>query len=121
MAYANPVFKDSGSNNKPPLFCGEYFDFWKIRLKTHLESQGEEIWDVVQNGLFFPASVVNGVGTEKTKVSWDEDDKKKVLYNKKAINLLQSALIMNELFHVSQCTMKKNRIHWWKLMKEPLK
>ena len=109
-ANQNPVFKDGGSNNKPPLFCGEYFDFWKIRMKAHLEAQGEEIWDAVQNGPFVPTSVVNGVGTSKPKGSWDEDDKKKVLYDKKAINLLQGALSMDEFFRVSQCTTAKKNM-----------
>ena len=106
-ANQNPVFRDGGSNNKPPLFCGEYFDFWKIRMKAHLEAQGEEIWDAVQNGPFVPTSVVNGVGTSKPKGSWDEDDKKKVLYDKKAINLLQGALSMDEFFRISACTTAK--------------
>lgn len=122
MALANPVFKDGGSSNKPQLFFGEYFDFWKIRMNAHLEAQREEIWDVVQNGLFVPTTVVNGVGIAKIKSSWDGDDNKKVFYDKKAINLLQSALSMDEFFCVSQCTTQiKYRIHLCKLMKELLK
>lgn len=73
-------------------------------MKAHFEAQGEEIWDNVQNGVFVSTSVVNVVGTTKIKSSWDEDDKKMVLYDKKAINLLQSALRMNKFFRVSQCT-----------------
>ncbi|XP_050877803.1 uncharacterized protein LOC127081601 [Lathyrus oleraceus] len=76
-------------------------------MKAHLEAQGEEIWDPVQNGPFVPTTVVNGVGSSKPKTSWDDDDKKKVLYDKKAINLLQSALIMDEFFRISACTMAK--------------
>src|ERR1044072_5748785 len=106
-ANQNPVFKDGGSNNKPPLFCGEYFDFWKIRMKAHLEAQGEEIWNAVENGPFAPVCVVNGVGSSKPKASWDEDDKKKVLFDKKAINILQSALSMDEFFRISACTTAK--------------
>lgn len=51
MDSTNLVFKDGGSNNKHPLFSDEYFNFWKIRMKAPLEAQGEEICDVVQNGL----------------------------------------------------------------------
>ena len=40
MASANPAFIDNGSNSKPPLFYGEYFDFWNIRRKAYLEAQG---------------------------------------------------------------------------------
>ena len=109
MASANhqPVFRDGGSNNKPPLFCGEYFDFWKIRMKAHLEAQGEEVWDAVENGPFIPVTVINGVCSSKPKTAWDDDDKKKVLYDKKAINLLQGALSMDEFFRVSTCRTTK--------------
>ncbi|XP_050914601.1 uncharacterized protein LOC127129463 [Lathyrus oleraceus] len=41
-------------------------------MKAHLEAQGEEIWNVVQNGPFVPTTVVNGVGSSKPKTSWDE-------------------------------------------------
>src|ERR1044072_1759682 len=85
MASANQnlVFKDGGSNNKPPLFCGEYFDFWKICMKAHLEAQGEEIWDAVENGPFALVCVVNSVGSSKPKASWNEDDKKKFSLTKR--------------------------------------
>ncbi|KAK2403254.1 hypothetical protein QL285_052708 [Trifolium repens] len=107
MASANPTFRDGGSSNKPPLFNGEYFDFWKIRMKAHLEAQGDGIWNAVAEGPFIPMSVVNGVGTPKIQSSWDEDDKKKVLSDKKAINILQSALSMYEFFRISTCEMAK--------------
>jgi hypothetical protein len=71
MASANsqPTFKDGGSSNKPPLFSGEYFDFWKIRMKAHLEAQGDGIWKAVAERTFIPMSVVNGVGTPKIQSS----------------------------------------------------
>ncbi|XP_050914784.1 uncharacterized protein LOC127129688 [Lathyrus oleraceus] len=109
MASANNdrVFKDGGSSNKPPLFSGQYFDFWKIRMKAHLEAQGSDIWEAVQNGPFIPTTVVNGASSTKPQGSWDDDDKKRVLYDKKAINILQSALGMDEFFRVSTCTTTK--------------
>ena len=50
-------------------------------MKAHLEVQGEDIWDVVQNGIFVPTSVVDVIDIKKIKRSWNEDDKKEVLYN----------------------------------------
>lgn len=70
MASTNPVFRDDGSNKKPQLFCGKYFDFWEICIKARLEAQGKEIWNVIENGPFIPTSVINGVGTPKIKSSW---------------------------------------------------
>lgn len=106
-ASTNLVFKDGGSSNKPPLFSGEYFDFWKIRMKAHLEAQGEGIWEVVENDPHNPTSVVNGVGTPKIKSSYDEDDKKKILNEKKAINILQSALSMMSSFAYLNASQRK--------------
>ena len=104
---SNPIFRVGGNNNKPPLFCGEYFDFWKIRMKAHLESQGKDVLKAVLEGPFVPTTIVNGIDTPKPEASWDEDDEKKVLYDKKTINPLQGALGMNEFFLISTCTTKK--------------
>jgi hypothetical protein len=99
MTSAQPVFRDGGSGNKPPCFVGEHYDFWKIRMQAFLEAQGEEIWDAVENGPFIPKTVTNNVVEIKEKASWTDDDKKKVLFDKKAKNLLQSTLGMDEFLH----------------------
>ena len=70
-------------------------------MKAHLEAQGEEIRDAIENGPSVPMSIVNNVGTIKIKSVRDNDDKKNVLYNKKTTNILQSALSMDGFFCVS--------------------
>lgn len=103
----NPTFRDGGSNNKPPCFVGEHYDFWKIRMQSYLEAQGEEIWDAVENGPYVPTTVINDEVQNKVKTAWTDDDKKRVLYDKKAKNILQSALGMDEFFRISHCTTAK--------------
>ena len=61
----------------------------------------------MENVPFVPISVINEVGTPKFKSSQDVDDKKKVIYTKKAINILQSDLGMDKFIHASQCTTTK--------------
>lgn len=56
-------------------------------MKVHLKARGEEVWDVIENSMLVPTSVVNGVGTPKIKISWNEDDKKKILYKKESDKL----------------------------------
>ncbi|KAK2351768.1 hypothetical protein QL285_096970 [Trifolium repens] len=107
MASAQSVFRNGGSNNKPPCFVGEYYDFLKIRMRAYLEAQGEEIWDAVQNGPYVPTTVTNNVEEIKVKGSWTDDDKKKVLLDKKAINIFQSALGNDEFFCISHCKTAK--------------
>lgn len=67
MASANPIFKDHGSTNKPPLFSDEYFNFWKIRMKAHSEEQGEEVCDVVENGSLFLQVLSTFLGQQRLK------------------------------------------------------
>ena len=76
-------------------------------MKAHLEAQGEGIWEAVEEGPHKPVNMVNGVGTPKLKNTYDEDDRKKILNEKKAINILQSALSMDEFFRISQCKSAK--------------
>lgn len=74
---------DGGNNDKPLCFIGEYYDLWKIHMQMYLESQGEEIWNVVENGQFILTIVINNVEQPKVKGSWNDDDKKKMMYDKK--------------------------------------
>lgn len=101
MAFANPGFRDGGSNNKSPCFVGEYYDFWKIRMKAYLDAQGNDIWDIVENGSFIPTTVINNEEQVKVKGSWSEDDKKKGIFDKKSKNMFQLTLGIYEFFSVS--------------------
>lgn len=82
MSSANMTFKDGGNSNKPPCFVGEHYDFWKIRMKMFLQAQGDEIWKAVTNGPYVPTTVINEVVQNKIESSWDNEDKKQVLYDK---------------------------------------
>lgn len=63
--------------------------------------------ETVENGPHIPISMVNSVVTHKVKGSYDEDDKKTILNEKKVIDILQSALSMDEFFRISQCKSTK--------------
>ena len=76
-------------------------------MRMFLQAQGDEIWKAVTNGPYVPTTVTNGVVQNKIESSWDNEDKKQVLYDKKAMNILASALGMDEFFRVSNCTTAK--------------
>ena len=58
MVGQNQTFAESVSINRPPLFTGENYHFWKVRMQIFLESVDRGIWDVVLNGPFFPVNIV---------------------------------------------------------------
>jgi len=47
-------FGECASINKPPLFCGVNYQFWKVKMKIFVESIDKRIWDAIKNGLFVP-------------------------------------------------------------------
>lgn len=57
----------------------------------YLEAQGAEIWYVVTNWPFIPTTIIKNVEQSKVKYFWNDDDKKKALFDKKAKNILASA------------------------------
>jgi len=58
-------FGEGASINRPPLFCGLNFQFWKVRMKIFMESLDKGIWDAIGNGPFIPKFEKDGSVIEK--------------------------------------------------------
>jgi hypothetical protein len=84
---------------KVPLFDGEDYVFWSIRMKIYLMSIGLEVWTLVEKGYDVP------------KVTPTEaEDKKKFWEHAKALNTLQVGLSKKILAKVLNC---KNEKQLW--------
>jgi len=58
-------FGASASINRPPLFCGLNYQFWKMRMKIFVESLDKGIWDAIENCAFVPKFEKDGSSIEK--------------------------------------------------------
>jgi len=47
-------FGEGASINKPPLFYGLNYQFWKVIMKIFGESIDRQIWDAIVNDPFIP-------------------------------------------------------------------
>ena len=47
-------FGEGASINRPPLFCGVNYQFWKVRMKIFVKSIDKCIWNAIKNGPFIP-------------------------------------------------------------------
>ena len=47
-------FVEDSSINRPPMFSGMNYAFWKIRMKNFMESIDFGIWEAVVDGPFVP-------------------------------------------------------------------
>jgi len=107
MAESRLPFAEGASINRPPMFSGENYQFWKIRMKIFIQSVDHGVWDAIVNGPYVPRVVVDGQSVSKPWSEWDANDSKLAQYDCIAKNIITSALNMDEFFRVSQCNSAK--------------
>jgi len=106
MAENRLPFVEGASINRPPMFCGVNYQFWKVRMRIFIESIHRGIWNVI-NGPYVPMHVVDGVSAVKPFDELSDIENKHVQYDCIVKNIITSALNMDEFFNVSQCTSAK--------------
>jgi hypothetical protein len=93
---------DGSSNNRPPLFHGTNFAFWKIRMRTYLMSLGDDVWDVVEMGYVNPVVLAS------------KYDNLEFIFNAKAMNSILSGLAKADFVKVMPYDSAK--VMWDKLI-----
>ena len=104
------ILPDGASINKPPGFNGEHYSFWKAKFKVFVMETEFGLWRVFERGDYVPSTVEDGVRTLKLEEEYDDNDKRNVTLNSKAVLLLQSALSQQEYFRI--CTLPSAK-HMW--------
>jgi hypothetical protein len=90
------------STNKPPLFDGTIFSFWKVRMRTYIMALGVDVWDVVETGYTKPVVLAS------------KDDKLEFSFNAKEMNAILSGLAEVEFVKVMHLESAKEM--WDKLI-----
>ena len=114
MVGQNQTFAEGASINRPPLFTGENYPFWKVRMQIFLESIDRGIWDAVLNGPFVHVNIVNDVQEPKPFLKWTTDENRRAQYDVKAINIISSALTLDEFYRISVCSSAKDM---WEILR----
>ena len=114
-------FGDGASINRPHMFCGLNYQFWKVRMKIFVESIDRGIQDAIENGHYIPKVEKDNVSVEKPWSQWTESERKKVKFDCIAKNIITSALNSDEFsgYH-NVLQLKKCGIFLKLLMKEPM-
>ena len=84
---------EGGHMNRPPLFNGENFDYWKDKIKAFFETQNLDLWDIVQSGYILP---MNDAGVAIPRDQWNDEQKKRYQTNQKARFILICAMTERE-------------------------
>ncbi|CAL8997894.1 unnamed protein product, partial [Prunus brigantina] len=91
----------SGGELRAPIFNGENYEIWSIRMKTIFKSHG--LWDFVEKGVEISASKGADGSDEKKKDKEDSSDAVKISFTEalmkdaKALGLIQGA-VSEEIF-----------------------
>ncbi|XP_068504376.1 uncharacterized protein [Phaseolus vulgaris] len=100
-------FGEGDSINRPPLFRGVNYQFWKVRMKIFMHSTNKGIWETIENGPFIPQVKRDEVLIDKPSFERTEAESKKAKFNWITKNIITSALSCDGFFRVSQCSSAK--------------
>ena len=106
-AQVGSTFFEGQSTNRPPLFNGSNYSYWKARMKIFIQALDYDLWSIIVNGPHTPTTRQNGMEILKPKMEWDEHDRKLAQLNAKAMNVLYCSLDANEFNRISVCISAK--------------
>ncbi|KAK8718175.1 hypothetical protein V6N13_045418 [Hibiscus sabdariffa] len=89
--------EESQSISKPPFFNGANYPYWKNRMMLFIQSTDYMIWDVVLDGPFTPMKREGDGLVAKQRHEWNDEERRRVQMNAKAMHILFCALGPDEL------------------------
>ncbi|XP_070003156.1 uncharacterized protein [Nicotiana sylvestris] len=106
---APPGNWEGQSTARPPFFNGQYYSWWKNRMRDHIIGEDYEFWNIVTDGpLATTKKNVEGVDMPKTRVNCTAEDLKKWEKNAKAKKWLVCGLGPDEYSRIQSCTTAKD-------------
>ena len=110
MALSNYLFPEGNSINRPPIFNGMGYHYWKTRMQIFIKAIDLNIQEAIEIEPYIPTMVAGNTTIKKPREQWSEEERKLVQYNLKVKNIITSTLGMDEYFRVSNC---KNANDMW--------
>ncbi|XP_070043046.1 uncharacterized protein [Nicotiana tomentosiformis] len=105
---APPENWERQSSARTPLFNGQYYSWWKNRMRDHIIGEDYELWDIVTDGpLATMKKNVEGVDVPKIRADCTAEDLRKWEKNAKAKKWLMCGLGPDEYRRIQSCTTAK--------------
>jgi hypothetical protein len=105
MTKGAKFISEGGSSNRPPLFEGDDYYYWKDKMELFLRSQDNNMWSVIEIGEYVP--LAKDTTTPKTQGEWSTQEADRVLLNTKAKLFIKSAMSREEYDRIMQCKTAK--------------
>ena len=95
MAALSNFRVEGHATNRPPLFSGTNYAYWKKRMEYYLKSIDKALWNITITPYEIP---------EKDPSEWNINEMSEDSINDRAINTFYSALDENEFNRISSYT-----------------
>ena len=100
--------KEGALVQRPPLLDGTNFSYWKARMKAFIKSMDEKAWRAILTGQTHPTKTnADNENVKKPKVEWTVEEDKLASYKSKALNVIFSAVDVNQFKLISTCEVAK--------------
>ncbi|XP_070004861.1 uncharacterized protein [Nicotiana sylvestris] len=105
---APPGNWEGQSTDRPPLFNGHYYSWWKNRMRDHIIGEDYQLWDIITDGpLATMKKNFEGVDVPKTRADCNAGDLRKWEKNAKVKKWLVCGLGPDEYSRIYSCTTAK--------------
>ena len=81
-----------------PLFDGTNYAYWKVHMRTFLQSLDEKVWQAVE---------ISWTKSKEVSANWDDAKIKAANFNSRALNALFSAVTNEEFKKISSTKIAK--------------
>lgn len=102
------TFAEGQSSNRPPLFNGEHYTYWKTRMRVYIQATDYKVWRVILNGPTIPIKKDGDQIIPKIEDEWKEEDYALIETNAKAMSILYCSLDAKEFNRISACESAKD-------------
>jgi hypothetical protein len=52
------IFAEWHSSNRPPLFKGNHYTYWKNRMEIYIQALDYEAWKIIRDGPYISTKIV---------------------------------------------------------------
>ncbi|GAV61646.1 LOW QUALITY PROTEIN: zf-CCHC domain-containing protein/DUF4219 domain-containing protein/UBN2 domain-containing protein, partial [Cephalotus follicularis] len=91
-----------------PFFYGNNYSHWKAKMTIFIQSLDYNLWDLIVDGPHLPSiRDENGENIPKPRITYNDDDRRRVQLNAKAKHVIICAINSCEFNRVSSCISAK--------------
>ncbi|XP_021734165.1 uncharacterized protein LOC110700891 [Chenopodium quinoa] len=113
---AREKLEEGYSTQRPPMFNGKFYSYWKNRMEIFIKAENYQVWRVIENGDFeLTKTNANKEVIPKPLAEFDKEDYEKYELNAQAVKILHCGLGPHELNRIMGC---KSAKQIWDLLQD---